>query len=576
MHRTLLNIDAPVDCTDYKFDLEAGATFRYSAFDADGIEIYREFMSDELCDEIVDLAESCGFRENKYKKADQVNMLIGNLVPFLEKKVPAQLTHSGPYKIGFFVDDYNWDMRPRINNCFRITKYPAAGEMGYHRDNQYTKYKDSAISLSQYSLLIYLNDCEGELVFVDDAKCGIDFGATIDEELAQFDTGDIPTLNFSTEKGTCAIFDQAYIHKATHTSAKYVLRTDIYFTGYKRSQTGYGPEYRIYCEVCKLFRNADLLTLEGRGKEAAVLYEVCNNARVMFAHIGRPWYPDSIEEIEARTQECINRLRSRAVIIKESVQIGDMLMFVSRTGGKYIFEHYGQIQNNIKIACIFVLMMDSRALGCPIVFNYDSILSGENSEYMADVGDDHERSFLFNKIKNQYGAQSGKMEFGDNYGWFAPDNGYADLETIQDIDVLRKFVSSAAPCLEPSPRKCTETRTVKINKICVKFTEHRTCSWRMCSQSDDEDRSDKYEFEAYEIDDSFDKNTVLFDVDEEAQEVSVITKSCAVNHAACQGEHVTILEYNKVVLDQFDAQFKFTYAVVGHMLEIEFVPRIVM
>lgn len=201
------------------------------------------FLTDEECDEIIQVSEKAGFEQldHLYKKEYRDSQRIlafdanQNLIQTLTERLlngkflDILEIHQWKKPYGFHTDEYHWVRNDgEINPCLRINKYPATSTgFGWHRDAQYTQTTDFR---SNYTLVVYLSDHDdGAIHFISPKNKFTHQGYTVQQEMDLIEAGGgFDTLKITPKKGMAVVFDQRLLHMAEPCSkTKYILRTDL-------------------------------------------------------------------------------------------------------------------------------------------------------------------------------------------------------------------------------------------------------------------------------------------------------------------------------------------------------------
>jgi prolyl 4-hydroxylase len=208
--------------------------------------IIDNFLSDEECDKLVNLAEETGF------KAATVN--IGGGMGKLMKDIrDCDRCMIDDFKAAEIILSRIRDILPKINeggilSCvnqrFRILKYSESGKFETHIDGLFPRDMDDYSERSVFTLHIYLSDSNGnggETIFYDNT------GSLFEKGSESFAC--IP------KKGRLAIFRQndfAHCGSEVFSGLKYTVRTDIMYRNYDNV-----PPVKDLksCSLCKAYYN---------------------------------------------------------------------------------------------------------------------------------------------------------------------------------------------------------------------------------------------------------------------------------------------------------------------------------
>lgn len=306
------------------------------------------FINREQCNAIIKACNKKGFSHLNYRNSERILFYNDQLKELIEERLTMDyflerlnLDQVLPYG---FNQGIEWDKNTnKINPCFRCNKYNKGQGFKVHRDAQYTSHETEK---SNYTLLIYLNDNDGNTVFHFPLKAYPNNGYTIDEEIP-LNTMSIPIIP---KMGTAVIFDQRLLHEGLKTSmTKYVLRTDMICTGKRVEKSNNSKVYNL----CKsLFRQAQYQELlESRnishnGYNTTKLYEICIGLR--------------------QTPYCIDypkHLEKYLIDMEIKRDITSSLHLISRNGLEYKYRFNGDnIDKIIKMAFTYAVLSSTSLL----------------------------------------------------------------------------------------------------------------------------------------------------------------------------------------------------------------------
>ena len=297
------------------------------------------FLSEELCNEIIYNSETSGFDYLNFRQSyrllakDNNNHLTEYISNTINKILEELISFKWKEPTGFDTYNINWKQTSNVNDCIRINKYTKKS-FGYHRDAPFTQ---SNLLRSNYTVLIYLNDnfTGGETV-LNINKVYHD-GLTVEQELNN--QSESKLIQITPKKGRCVIFPHGILHKSEEVEGvKYVLRTDLISVGkWKKNKISSELLSRLSDLTKTLFRQAQLNELENRPSKE--LYEICLSLRLNPTNIKT--YPQHLEKL--------------LTINPNEKIVFTNLKFLGRNGLKYKFKYDNKIDNNFEIIrdCIF-------------------------------------------------------------------------------------------------------------------------------------------------------------------------------------------------------------------------------
>lgn len=318
--------------------------------DSDVIYTIDDFLSGELCDEIILNSESSGFDYLNFRQSyrllakDENNYLTKYISQTINNLLEEIISFKWKIPTGFDTYNIDWKQTSNVNDIIRINKYNGKS-FDYHRDAPFTQ---SDLLRSNYTVLIYLNDdfTEGETIL--NINNVYHDGLTVEQELKN--QSDSKIIKIIPKKGRCVIFPHGILHKSEKTKGiKYVLRTDLISVGeWKKNKISNDLLYKVKDLTKTLFRQAQLNELENRSSKE--LYEICLSLRLNPLNIKT--YPQHLENL-------------LTINPNEKVIFTD-LKFLGRSGLKYKFKYDNKISNNLEIIkdCIFFSILS-------LVYNID-------------------------------------------------------------------------------------------------------------------------------------------------------------------------------------------------------------
>ena len=309
------------------------------------IWIIDNFISENQCNNIINACCNKGFEHLEYRNSERLIFENKELTQLIEERLAndmfierLNLNKVKPYG---FDNGVTWSKNTSdINPCLRVNKYNVGQGFDVHRDAQYT---ESIIKKSNYTLLIYLNDNNGNTEFFIPINEYKNNGYTVEEELEKFKFATFPVIPVT---GRAVIFDQRLLHKGNITDkTKYVMRTDLLCCGVQSSVV---EKSRIQ-DLCKsLFRQAqyqELLEKQQiihKGFNTTKLYEIC---------IGLRQTPNTISYP--------NHLNKHLKNLSINTDITSTLHLASRNGLQYCYTFNKQtddLTNIIKFAYAYAVL----------------------------------------------------------------------------------------------------------------------------------------------------------------------------------------------------------------------------
>ncbi len=326
-----------------------------------------DFLSVEECNEIITSCENIGFKsleenyDKNYRDSERIIAFDKNnyLLKTMEKRLNNdkflnRLQNNKIMPYGFNSRNYEWSNNS-INKCLRINKYnPNSLGFDWHRDASFT---DGIDVKSNLTLLVYLtNNIDGSLKFMAPKTDIIHEGYTTVEELNILKNLECDTFELLPKAGMAVLFDQRFLHKAMpNTEIKYVLRSDLVTYGTKINDDETDMELKIKNLTKKLFRQAQYFELNNNNIKAKELYEICISLRQT---------PNKIEKYPGHLELLLEEIPINKNILNSDIFTIELL---SRSGSEYKFkynnvESLADVFNSIKIAGAYTTMSSIKAL----------------------------------------------------------------------------------------------------------------------------------------------------------------------------------------------------------------------
>lgn len=244
------------------------------------------FLTSDECDEIIKNAERAKFDDINYDNRqrllsfDKNGILLKTIQTRIDDDILNNLNkHNWAEPYGFTHNIEWYENTSDINECIRIGKHKNGFK--WHRDAQYTK---SPLLRSNYTILIYLNDCTGgETIFRIPKIQPKHIGITIADEIEHMNNTGFKTISIKPEKGKIVLFDQRLIHcSRSSTDEKYVLRTDLLCSGEYSTDKQLTPQIYLKTEELtkEIFRYAQCMELtDPENPDIDEFYERCISLR---------------------------------------------------------------------------------------------------------------------------------------------------------------------------------------------------------------------------------------------------------------------------------------------------------
>lgn len=229
------------------------------------------FLTNDECLEIISNSENAKFDDKFHGllSYDKNGILLKTIQQRLKGDILNNLNNYNWVQPYGFTHGIKWDKNTEIiNECIRIKKYK--GKIGWHRDIQYSK---SSLLRSNYTALIYLNDCPDSEIIFRIPKVQPEYtGLTIDQEIKFINDKGFKNIIIKPKTGRLVLFDQRLIHCSRgFNTEQYVLRTDLLCSGKYTDKSEASIIYKKTEELAKKLFDYAQLTRPKNNK----LYERC-------------------------------------------------------------------------------------------------------------------------------------------------------------------------------------------------------------------------------------------------------------------------------------------------------------